>query len=78
VAKAALRGLASRFKRLYIMKLLVHHKPADLSQVWSMRVWQSAWDGGWRVAQVSLLRPGFLRRPGSDSGRGCAACSPTA
>jgi hypothetical protein len=26
------------------MKLLVHHRPADLSQLWSMRVWQSAWD----------------------------------
>lgn len=30
------------------MKLLVHHKPADLFQVWSMQVWQSAWDGNYK------------------------------
>jgi 1,4-alpha-glucan branching enzyme len=30
------------------MRLLVHHRPTDLSQLWSMRVWQSAWDGNYQ------------------------------
>src|SRR5215469_1303702 len=28
-----------------VMAILVHHKPADKTGVWNMRVWQAAWDG---------------------------------